>query len=429
MAATDQISDNGTGTTPADVAPSAENSRIGSLDFIRGIAVMGILAANIVAFGQPFSAYMYPTAFTVPHSEFEDWLWLAQFVLIDSKMRGLFSLLFGAGMLLFLDKAWAKGQTRWLQARRLFWLGIFGLIHFFFIWRGDILFAYALVGLVAMAFARMSARKLTVIALVLYALGAVFFFAAMATPQLIHETELGQRPGMESAYADVQRGMDEELADGRLETRIITEQPYAQFVRHNFAEHGSQVMITPLLFLLETLPLMLLGMALYRWGLFEGRTDRARTLKWGWTGVIAGSLVTLAIGLWAKAGGLTYYGTIAAFLGWSFLPRLAVILGLAALLSLLGMSARGALSERIGAAGRAAFSNYLGTSILMLFVFHGWAGGLFGRLGRIELYLVVLATWALMLLWSKPWLERFRFGPLEWLWRCLTYWRLFPLRR
>ena len=100
-----------------------------------------------------------------------------------------------------------------------------------------------------------------------------------------------------------------------------------------------------------------------------------------------------------------------------------------ALLALWGQTVSGGLAERVSAAGRAAFSNYLGTSILMLLVFHGWGLGLFGALGRSELYLVMLFTWVLMLLWSKPWLERFRFGPLEWVWRCLTYRKLFPLRR
>ena len=98
-------------TAGDDPLPSAlAGNRIVSLDFIRGIAVMGILAANIVAFGQPFSAYMYPDGFLVPHSDAEDWMWVAQFVLIDGKMRGLFTLLFGAGLYLFMEKAWADAD-------------------------------------------------------------------------------------------------------------------------------------------------------------------------------------------------------------------------------------------------------------------------------------------------------------------------------
>src|SRR3990167_1407738 len=189
------------------------------------------------------------------------------------------------------------------------------------------------------------------------------------------------------------------------------------------------VLITPILFSLETIPLMLIGMALYRYGLFNGGIDRGKMRRWGWTGVIVGSLVTLAIGLWAKAGGLTYYGTMAAMLGWSPLPRLGGGRGLAALLALWSAHANGWLGERVKAAGRAAFTNYLGTSMMMVLVFHGWALGLYGELGRSALYLAVLAAWIAMLAWSKLWLERFRYGPLEWLWRCLTYGRLFPLRR
>ena len=145
--------------------------------------------------------------------------------------------------------------------------------------------------------------------------------------------------------------------------------------------------------------------------------------------MIAGSAVHLAIGLLTQADGFSFFGTQAAFLGMSPLPRLWMVLGLAALLVAYAPSATGWLGDRIRAAGRAAFTNYLGTSIVMMFVFHGWALGLFGQLNRPQLYVVVVLAWVVMLAWSKPWLDRFNYGPLEWLWRCLTYRRLFPLRR
>jgi uncharacterized protein len=174
---------------------------------------------------------------------------------------------------------------------------------------------------------------------------------------------------------------------------------------------------------------MLIGVALYRMGFFSGAFDRAKLLRWGWIGVIAGGLVHLAIGLVVQAGGFTYYGTLSAFVAWSPLPRLWMVLGMAALLVAYGPSATGWLGERVRAAGRAAFTNYLGTSIVMMFVFHGWALGLFGQLNRPQLYIVVALAWVLMLAWSKPWLDRYRYGPLEWLWRCLTYGKVFPLRK
>ncbi len=104
-----------TETSSEALAPVTASERIGSLDFIRGIAVMGILAANIVAFGQPFQAYMYPEAFLTDHGVVSDWLLVAQFVIIDGKMRGLFTLLFGAGMYLFMERTWSRGGTRWRQ--------------------------------------------------------------------------------------------------------------------------------------------------------------------------------------------------------------------------------------------------------------------------------------------------------------------------
>lgn len=411
----------------AAIAPAA--NRLLNLDFIRGIAVMGILWANIVAFGQPFAAYMYPDAFTVPHGEVSDWMWLVQFVLIDGKMRGLFTLLFGAGMVLFMDKAWARGASRWLQARRLFWLLVFGLIHFYFIWRGDILVLYSAAGFAAMACLRWTAKTQLVVGMLGYLVGAILFIGAMFFPYLVAETELGTQAAFTEMRSDLAAQQAKELADGAAETVIIQGGSYPDFVAHNMTRHGGDPFATLFIFALETLPLMLIGMAFYRMGLFDGRMNARKVRLWGWTGVITGSAITLLIGLWAMAGGFTYWGTLAAFMGLSPLPRLPVVLGLLGLLSLYGAHAGGWLGERVIATGRMAFSNYLGTSVAMLLVFHGWAGGLHSTLGRPGLYVVVVLAWCLMLLWSKPWLARFRYGPLEWLWRCLTYGKLFPLRR
>ena len=425
----DPLSDPASSAIPAQPVGAADGARIASLDFIRGIAVLGILAANIVAFGQPMTAYMYPDAFTVLHGEAADWAWVAQFVLIDGKMRGLFTLLFGAGMMLFMERAWARGQDRRLQARRLAWLGAFGLAHYFLLWKGDILFSYAVTGMVALLCLRMTGRSQLVLGALLYLAGAILWGGLMGMTWLIADTSVGEQAGFAVARAGMIDGMNAELADGVLETRIVTEGSYPAFVAHNVTAHASDLAFFLFLWAFETLPLMLIGMALYRLGLFEGRWSARRVRLWGWAGFVGGGLATLALAVWLKAEGLTYYGTQAGFAGFSYLPRFGMTLGLAALLALWGSHVRGWLAERLSAAGRAAFTNYLGTSLIMLFVFHGWAGGLFGQLGRFELYGVMLAAWALMLAWSKPWLDRYRYGPLEWLWRCLTYGRLFPLRR
>ena len=416
---------------PERPQPIAEQGgRIASLDFIRGIAVMGILAANIFSMGQPFSAYMYPDAFTTGHSRAEDWMWAAQLVLIDGKMRGLFTILFGAGVYLFMEKAWAKGASRWLQVKRLLWLALFGLIHFYFIWRGDILFSYAVSGLVAvLLFINLSARQQIVLGTLGYIAGGIFYAVSMIFMQVTVDGPEPDSAALSQVRGEFIASADRSLADGEAETAIRQSGTYPEFVAHTFEKHGLEPLVNAWLVVFETLPLMLIGMGLYRFGLFGGAWDTRSQRMWGWASLSVGGILTLLIALMALDGGLTYYGVMAAALGWSHFPRLFMTLGLVALLAHYAPPIGHWFGDKVSAAGRAAFTNYMGTSLVMLFVFGNWGFDLFGRLGRGELYLVVLAAWITMLAWSQAWLIRYRYGPLEWLWRCLTYGKMFALRR
>ena len=413
---------------PKPVGTEPSSGRLDSLDYVRGLAVMGIILANIMAMGQPFSAYMYPAAFTVDHSRLEDWLWGAQLVLVDGKMRGLFTLLFGAGIYLFMEKAWAKGATRWLQLRRLAWLGLFGLLHYYLIWRGDILFSYAVSGLIAVVFfLDLKPKTQLVLGLLGYVAGGIFYAVSMIFMQV---TVDGPAPDS-AALADVRGSFLEQaasdLADGRAETVLRQDGSYVDYARHNLHEHTGDPVFNVIFFAFETLPLVLIGMAFYRFGLFSGSVSQ-RSLRWAWISLVTGAALTALVAGWMVTNGLTYYATLAAHTGWSHFPRLLMVLGLLVVLTHWAGQHHGWLKDRIVAAGRCAFTNYLGTSIVLLLVFGNWGLDLFGRLGRTELYLVAVAMWVLILAWSKPWLGRFRFGPLEWLWRCLTYGRLFPLK-
>jgi uncharacterized protein len=400
-------------TAPIQPLPqSSADGRLTSLDFTRGVAVMGILAANIIGFGQPFLAYFWPGGFATSPQPGDAWLWLAQFTLVDGKMRGLFSLLFGAGLALFADRARANGASEWLQVRRLTWLFAFGLAHFYLLWRGDILALYALCGLIVLPLLRWPP-------IVQFA-GAMTGYIAGAMWNCLIFGAWWASGADRAAPADARSDAAKELliaADGR----------YSDYVLHAFVDHRFDWLDAFAQTFAETVPLMLMGAALYRAGLFDGRVDARLQRRWGWLGVGGGTALTLLIGAWAMADGLTYTGTLLAALGPQALTRLPVVLGLVALLGLMGSQATGWLGRRVIAAGRMAFSNYLGTSMAMLFVFQ--VGGLYGALGRVELYAAVLAAWAVMLAWSGPWLARFRFGPLEWLWRCLTYGRLVSIRK
>lgn len=418
------------GNQDGAIAPVAAAERIDTLDFIRGLAVMGILAANIVAFGQPFEAYMYPTAFLTDPADPGGWMWIAQFILIDGKMRGLFTLLFGAGVYLFMEKAWARGGTRKLQAWRLAILMVFGMVHFFFIWAGDILFYYALFGFILLACLKWSIKTQLWVGLAGYMFGVLIYAVMFTMTWAIADTSFGESvPELAEARAGMLSEIDNFLARGDVPNAAIASGDYAALVAHRINEQWSEPWTNALLFGFETLPLMLIGVALYRMGFFNGSFDRGKMLRWGWIGLIVGGLAHLGFGLVVQAGGFSYYGTLAAFVGWSPLPRLWMVLGMAALLVVYAPSATGWLGDRVRAAGRAAFTNYLGTSILMMLVFHGWALGLFGELNRPQLYVVVALAWVVMLAWSKPWLDRYRYGPLEWLWRSLTYRTVFPLRK
>ncbi|MEM7689056.1 MAG: DUF418 domain-containing protein [Pseudomonadota bacterium] len=411
-------------------APVRSDDRISSLDFIRGLAVMGILAANIISFGQPPMAYLWPDAFLTDPGDPGGWQWIAQFVVIDGKMRGLFTLLFGAGLYLFMERAWARGSSRWLQMWRLVLLLGFGLLHFYLIWFGDILSLYALVGFVAVAFMKFQPGTQIRLGLFIYILGCVIFGGLFTVQYLIAETSVfAGQDWVAEAKSEIATSYATQQANDAKAIVHKESGDYAALIAERFEQQWFLPFVNPTFLFLETLPLMLIGMGLYRRGFFSGAFAPTKMKLWGWAGVLVGGGFSLALGLFVQSEGFTLTGVNAAFFGWSMAPRLLMVLGMAALLVEYSKSATGWLAQRISAAGRAAFTNYLGTSVVMMIVFHGWGLGLFGELNRPLLYLVTVLTWALMLAWSQPWLERYRYGPLEWLWRCLTYRKLFALKR
>ena len=415
---------------PGPVQPSS-GDRVVSLDFIRGIAVLGILFANITAFGQPYVAYLWPPAMSGGMTEGDQAIWLFQFVLVDGKFRGLFTILFGAGIYLFMERAWARGEGRGLQARRLFFLLCFGLIHYFLIWRGDILTLYAVWGLVALLMIGWKAKTQLIVGLIATTLGGLLMAGLMSFQYAaaeIPEMRDAMPPEAREQIANIEPTT---LADGKEEIALYQDGSYGEIVESAVKNDWGQLLSELLLVgPVETIGLILIGMGLYRMGLFTGGISRRRLLIWGWIGLIVGLGTSFLAGQMAYSAGFPFITTLFVFNGLGQLPHVITVLGVLFLLAVWGpRAAQGWLGQRFVAAGRMAFSNYLGTSIIMMFVFHGWALGLFGQLHRIELLGIVLIMWLVMLLWSKAWLSVFRFGPLEWLWRCLTYGRLFPIRR
>jgi uncharacterized protein len=411
-------------------APISATERIVALDFIRGIAVLGILFANITAFAHPTLAYYWPGALPGGGTAVDQAVWLFQFVFVDGKFRGLFTLLFGASLYLFLERAGVENGFS-LQMRRLFWLLLFGVAHFALLFVGDILFSYAIAGFVALPMVKWTARTQLWVGLGWYLFAALLLTGIMGSQAALEaDPAFRTKPAMAEQWEIMEEGARSQIAEAEQARQVYVDGSFVDIVRYRLVEQGGTLGLAALIVLMETVPLLLIGMALYRLGFFTAALDRARTRRWSWIGLIAGALGSAALGAWTLAAGFPFYLTQFTFNGASTLPRLPMILGLAGLLVLATPAAApGWLGRRIIAAGRMAFSNYIATSVLMMLLFQGWAGGLFGLLSRAELLPFVLIGWVAMLAWSVPWLARFRYGPLEGLWRCLTYWRLFDFRR
>ncbi|MBB4859902.1 uncharacterized protein HNO88_003235 [Novosphingobium chloroacetimidivorans] len=401
--------------------------RVASLDLIRGVAVLGILAINIAGFAGPSIGTLSPNLPT-PGGIGNEAAYAFGFVLFEGKMRALFAILFGAGLALFINRVEAQGRDGdLLQARRLGWLLLFGALHYYLLWWGDILFAYAACGLIVLLLHRLPPRMLGA--------GAAALFVVMHLPGLLanlpmvdaeEAVRLGTANPEQTAavarYGDYltaafQREM-EQYTGGYLHILATRMQDHPLWplgsVRDGFGEY---------------VPLMTFGLLLQRSGFFAGAWPLRTMALLGSGATLAGlSATLLSLGwLWERHFPLIAMDTSLRY-GLA-LPHLVTAIGYLTLLVLatpwLG---RTRIGQRLAAAGRMAFSNYLGTSLVMTGIFYGWGLGLFGQVDALSQWLFVLFGWALMLGWSAPWLRHWRRGPLEWLWRCLTEGKLLSNR-
>ncbi|MCH8616271.1 DUF418 domain-containing protein [Sphingomonas sp. SM33] len=402
--------------------------RIVTLDVIRGVAVMGILSVNIVDFSMMQAAYLNPAAFGWPDPASLA-VWIANMLFVDGKFRTLFSVLFGASMLLIIDRAERRGESGWtVHWRRMAVLLVIGAAHAILLWRGDILTLYAITGLIAFPFRKLATEKLVAAGLS-FSLFNLILFAAIGV------TLLRQDVQAHAANADPLDRLNWELnlssfyppADDVAEDRAVYGGPWTGIVKHQAGE-ATDVLTNDLLLLPDTLGLMLLGMAGLRSGFLTGAWDDRdywRIVRLGIPIGLAGFGALVIVDIASRF----YMPTLLTGFESLMVPfRLAMASGYAALLILLSRN-MGWIVQRFAAVGRAAFSNYLGTSFVCTFIFYGWGLGWYGKLTRAEAWLVVPFVWLLMLLWSKPWLDRFRYGPFEWLWRSLARLEFQPMRK
>ncbi len=368
--------------------PVTGADRINSLDTIRGVAILGILPMNALAFGLDQAAYFNVSADGIGQPL--DWvLGVLTMVFIDQKMMALFSLLFGVGVVIFADRAGAKGRrVVWLSLWRFALLFAVGMAHAA-LWFGDVLVLYAMCAPVVLLLRRLPARLLAGMGVALALAGTVsapFFQSAVGSDR----AEIGK---LWFAGADTMGSTAETWF---------------------FVNAGGRA-----------LGLMLIGVALHRLGIVQGERDDAfyrRLARWG---LGAGTVVTAVGSIWHIATGWSaehaISGTIPTGLG-----TIPMALGYMAVIILWNRSGNRHL-ERFRNTGRMALTNYLTQTLIGLATLGWLLDGV--DLTRTLIAVWILCVWALQLVWSTWWLEHFRYGPFEWAWRCGTYRARQPLRR
>jgi len=399
--------------------PVAETERILPMDVLRGFALLGILVMNIQLFAMVEAAHNNPTAYgDLNGANFL--VWLFSHLLADQKFISIFSMLFGAGIVLMWQKAESSGaRPTLLHYRRVGWLIVFGVLHAHLLWYGDILFTYGMCGLFVYLFRRKSPRTLISSALVLAAIGSLIaiglgFWVPHWPADIQAEFIEDWQPGPQSISEELAayRGSWIDQMSDRVPSALDTET--SEFL---------------MLYGWKASSLMLLGMALFKLGAFHAQWSRRQYLSLVGAGLLVG-IPMIIFGVvqdfaknWDIRYGLyfgaqyNYWGSYLVALGWTGLVMLWCQGSWAA-----------ALKERMAAVGRTAFSNYILQTVVCTTIFYGHGFGYFGSVPRTGQILIVFAIYAAQLVIAPLWLRHFQFGALEWLWRSLTYGKRQPFR-
>jgi uncharacterized protein len=416
-------------------APTEPQQRIGSIDTIRGAALLGILAINIVGFAQPRQSIAYPAI--AGGFEGINWvLWCLADLFMEGKMRAIFSMLFGASVIIFTSAKQARvgEEAADLYYRRTIWLIVFGVLHAYLIWPGDILYAYGVTGLLLYPVRKSAPRALIIAGLV--------FLSVISTKELIHGLELRSlrnAAGAGNASSASARPPDERWANALRESkpdpadilamvRARRSDWWTSFQWRSATAKENQSTEFYQTEFWDVCGMMLIGMGLFKLGVFSAlRTSREYVALASCGYGIGLSLGVLSI--WFRLGANFDPATTTLVHSLHQVVRLSVALGHIAVLAL--MCRAGVLrllTSRLARVGQMALTNYIVHSVVCSFVFYGVGLGLYGTMERREYYLVMLSIWVFQLVVSPIWLAQFRFGPLEWLWRTLTYWSLQPMR-
>ena len=408
--------------------PTQRFERIESLDFLRGVAILGILLINVETFSypEPWSSFKYGFENSIDRSA-RFWIYF----LAQGKFFSMFTLLFGVGFYIFLERLEQKGlglKSMDIYARRLLWLFVIGVIHAYLIWDGDILYHYAICGFILFPFRSFSVKQLllTLLIPVIVLLYNSYERTSSTKNQFVEYTQairVRESLRVEEENEKIERWENRIKEKTTIESKTEPiRKAYYQSVAENFNHtevHKGTIFYPGIFF--RTLIMMILGITLYKLGIFENY----KSLNYYWLITILILLVALIVN-YVRYYHWTYeyfHPVKDVWLGWLFtFPKEA--LGLAYVLLLNGIYQKYLKRIKfnpISDAGKAALTNYIMQSIICGFIFYGYGLEKHNLYSRSELPIVVLIVLIFQLAVSWFWMRKFKYGPLEWVWRTLTY--------
>ena len=375
------------------------SERITNLDFIRGFALLGILVINVISFGLPITALFNHSTYGAEN--LLDWFVIViSSVFFEYKMMGLFSMLFGVGLMIFLDNAKQKVKKPKLLS---FWrnclLLLFGIAHLS-IWEGDILITYASCAFFIILFPQIQNNKIT-----------IFFITFLVFMDLLLIN-----------YVDSLYDASGNLIIEEAWVVAASEGGSLNLGKFWFPEESEWGNIFGLLFILDAgnraMTLMIVGILLYRLNIIQGTRELnfyKKLMFYGFGIGLPFSIYSIYLLISSE-----YSAAIAITSKlWLTLSVIPMVLGYVGLLTIMNLKLRESISTRLRACGKMAFTNYITQTLLGVFVLGGMFG--IGTFSRSQLALYIFIIWGLQILWSKPILDKWRYGPLEWFWRKLTY--------
>ena len=413
-----------TGLTKAE--PVQAQERIEVLDIMRGFALLGILIANMALFSSPFM-YLEVLGKNISSGFWDTAASSFINIFVQGKFYTMFSFLFGLGFFIFFERAMAKtARPKLLFNRRLFILLLIGLVHAFFVWHGDILASYALFGFLLPLFFNRKPKTLLIWAASLF-IGLLLFTALsigmVALAKIVNEGILADT--LQKLFAD-------------MESRV--ESSYHAYGHGTFAEIMTQRSSDTLfaygnaLFasIFVIFPLFLLGLYAGKIAFFQNIEKNLVWIKkaWLWGLIIGLSMSVVKFICKNQMAGDPYSFYTVFHLGAGFLGDMGLCLFIMTSIILLYQNKKWILRFKpLAYAGRMALSNYLFQSVVCTAIFYSYGLGLYGRVGAALGLVLAIVIFIVQIFISKYWFKRYQFGPVEWLWKSLTYGKFFGMKK